>query len=379
MAAAILKKKTFKKSQFLTIIKKPKHFSFCVSGYKSAEGPDFGIQPFSSFRFDPPNQMSDARAESTTEVCKAAYDSVMLGLRLPDPLVFRGESDGTIWKHEVYLVTDEEPCDELQEPSELNGEDVERLLDEKHGLECMKLDVIGSGPVCVWVKHNSHVHYDLSELIASEKKKRKRADDEWDLLLSNPVALAAAQEMADSAEPVGVSPEKKARRVSSAWDSDWKAFEAAVPVDDDKLKKAIGLYRGPVRTVPVTRYEITGVGGEAPVQGGEVVDEVVHGAGPWEAVDEMLARGKGCVLHDDAPKFSELMEQNRFVRRRIDIEELQINKHQDSDPVWGPGTERVWLQVDSPELAAVDALIEKARELQRSGPQSPVWGQIPCF
>ncbi len=42
-----------------------------------------------------------------------------------------------------------------------------------------------------------------------------------------------------------------------------------------------------------------------------------------------------------------------------------------SDPVWGTGPERVWLHIDSRALAAVDALIEKARELQRNGPESP--------
>ena len=314
--------------------------------------------------------MSDASAE-LMKVCKEAYDSVMLILRnagLPDPLVLSGESDGTSWKHEVYLATNERLCDELREPAAaLEGAEVARLLDEKHGLECFKLAVNGSDPVCVWVEHTSPLRYDLSQLVASEKKRKRASDqaaDEWALLLSDP-----AQEMADSAEP-----EKKARRVSSALCPDWKAasnFDAAVLVDDEKLKKALGLHCGPVRTVAVTRYEITGVGGAAPVEGGAVVDEAVHGAVPWEAVEEMLARGDGCVLDADARTFSELMEQNRLVRRRIDVDGRQINKHRGSDPVWGTGTERVWLPIDSRELAAVDALIEKARELQRNGPESP--------
>jgi len=323
--------------------------------------------------------MSYASAEfmaPATEVCKKAYDSVMRNAGLPNPLVFSGESDGTSWRHEVYLATNERLCGELREPAAaLEGAKVASLLDEKHGLECFKLAVNGSDPVCVWVEHTSPLRYDLSQLVASEKKRKRASDqaaDEWALLLSDPAALAAAQEMADSAEPVG--PEKKARRVSSALcPDDWKAaFDAAVLVDDEKLKKALGLHCGPVRTVPVTRYE---VGGAAPVEGGAVVAEVVHGAVPWEAVDEMLARGGGCVLDADAREFSELMEQNRLVRRRIDVDGRQINKHQGSDPVWGTGTERVWLPIDSRALAAVDALIEKARELQRNGTG---W-QSPCF
>jgi hypothetical protein len=273
--------------------------------------------------------MSDASAEFMAEVCKEAYDSVMRNAGLPSPLVFSGESDGTSWKHEVYLATNERLCDELREPAAaLEGDDVASLLDEKHGLECLKLAVDGSDPVCVWVEHTSPLRYDLSQLVASEKKRKRASDqaaDEWALLLSDP-----AQEMADSAEPVG--PEKKARRVSSALcPDDWKA----VLVYDEELEKALGLHWGPVRTVPVTRYEITGVGGAAPVEGGAVVAEAVHGAVPWEAVDEMLARGDGCVLDADARTFSELMEQNRLVRRRIDVDGRQINKHQGFGPCVG--------------------------------------------
>ena len=168
----------------------------------------------------------------------------------------------------------------------------------------------------------------------------------------------------------------RSRRVAARKETE----EIVMVVEDREFKEAMGLYEGAVRHVKVERFEASGPGGIGPVWGGESVRESVHGG--TGSLGKRVEGGDGEEEEDvvvvkgytDVRKFDDAMEAGGFVRIVIDVDGRCMNTGSPAEPEWGTDTERVWVRRGSAELAALDALIAKAkaRQWQWQCPPSPV-------
>jgi hypothetical protein len=153
-----------------------------------------------------------------------------------------------------------------------------------------------------------------------------------------------------------------------------------VMVEDREFKEVMGAYDGAVHYVEVERFERRGPRGIGPARGGEIVRESVYGDGA--EVEELQARfaaragsggddgeGDGGVVvvtgYTGVRKFDAAMEENKFVRRALDVHLRCMNPGGPAEPEWGEDTERVWVKRGSVELAALDKLIANARARKR--------------
>jgi hypothetical protein len=151
-------------------------------------------------------------------------------------------------------------------------------------------------------------------------------------------------------------------------------------VDDRQFQEAMGAHGGAVRRAWVERFERPGSRGIGPVRGAIMVLESVYcsraEAGEAEELfaastgtdGEVVVKGFTAVKQYDA-----WMEENKLVKRTIDIDMRCKNTDGPMEPDWYKDTERVWVKRGSAELAALDKLIanERARKWQWQCPDSP--------
>jgi hypothetical protein len=175
------------------------------------------------------------------------------------------------------------------------------------------------------------------------------------------------------------SEEGESRRVAARKEEK----EEIVMVPDRDFKEAVGVYDGPVHNVWVERFDLPGSRGNGPVRGGVMVPESAYcSRAEAEELLALLATLATCTVTDGevvvkgftaVKQYDAWMEKKKFVNRTIDIDLRCKNPDGQMEPDWYQDTERVWVKMGSPELAALDKLIanERARKWQWQCPESP--------